>query len=137
MRSCASEGLTAALPLEVTLTDGSGADCPVAVTEADGGRLRCTYNPRDAGFHRLELVCRGAQLPGSPFSVPVASAATTATIATKPSVASSAGEREEPTASEPLTTASALPSDQPIQDRCGSCTPPQSMQPSTGSVSRR
>jgi len=72
LHSCSSDGLAAALPVEVTLTDGSGADCPVAVTEeADGGRLRCAYTPRRAGFYRLEVTCRGAQLPGSPFSVQV------------------------------------------------------------------
>ena len=71
--SCDSEGLLAALPLDVTLFDGTGADCPVTVKEAYGGQLRCTYTARSAGFYRLEVTCRGAHLPSSPFSVQVSS----------------------------------------------------------------
>lgn len=66
---CAGVDLAEQLPLEVTLKGPAGTE-PVAVAaNNEDGCYECTYTAPAAGFYRLELLCRGKPVAGSPLSV--------------------------------------------------------------------
>lgn len=69
-RSWAGEGLEALLPLEASLSSGA-AEVEVQLEASREGGYVGRYTPCQPGFYRLHLACRGAPLPGTPFSVQV------------------------------------------------------------------
>ncbi len=68
-------------PIGVDITDPNGNIVPVEKSTVEPGRLRYTYQPQLVGTYQVDVVVRNTQdpnqsqpVPGSPFSVPIASA---------------------------------------------------------------
>ncbi len=58
------------LPLEVELKLAATL-VPVTLEAQEDGCYTCTFQPNAPGYHRLEILCHGRPIAGSPFSVKV------------------------------------------------------------------
>ena len=68
--SCDSVDPEEHLPLEV-MVKLAAVELPVMVEAQEDGCYTCSYQPISPGYHRLEILCNGLPLRGSPFSVKV------------------------------------------------------------------